>query len=81
MDTIHNLTGYSQALVGEPLEYFGEYQGRTLASYFNKLVNKVKNRIDGWSSRLITMGGKLFSLGMYNTVYQFLLFLVMLSQF
>lgn len=34
-------------------------QGRTKASHFNKLVEKVRNMVDGWSYKLLSQGRKM----------------------
>ena len=44
-----------------PLDYLGcsLYQGRTKAVYFQPLIDKVANKLNGWKGRLLSAGGRL----------------------
>lgn len=70
--TIGWITGYLQASIDEPFEYLGIpiFHGRMLISYFSKLLNKIRLRIDGWGSKLLTMGARRFLLGVYYATYR-----------
>ena len=54
----HN-TGFAKG--AWPLTYLGApiAPGRMFATYFRPLIEKVANRINGWTSRALSMSGRL----------------------
>lgn len=58
--TIKQITSFSQASMDEPFEYLNMplFRENPYIS-FSKLVGQMLSKIDGWTSKPLTMGGKI----------------------
>lgn len=58
---IQNITNFTQVDGNDHLEYFVVplFQGRTTSKYFEKLKKKSSTKIDGWSNKILSTGGKM----------------------
>lgn len=58
---VRHLIGFTQIYGNECIEYLGVplFQGRTTSKHFQKMKEKAKARIDGWSSKILSQGGEM----------------------